>query len=180
MQQIFKAVLEAWAPAPAPTLAPVVFEAPREKLKARFPDVYRGKSHIDCYNFCQEYENYFATAEATKSIRIRFATSFFCDRINFRWQQYKRKHDTDTSIPVMWDKFKAFLRQSLGNSQAFVDSYWRKIKKDSQYQLEEVLNWAAHLKYLQAVLREFDPAAIPNEEIIIRYFREDLKPSVRV
>ena len=60
-----------------------------------------------------------------------------------------------------------------------MDIYWEKIKRNSQYQLEEVLNWAAHLKHLQAVLREFDPAATPNEEIMIRYFQEGLRPSVR-
>ena len=51
--------------------------------------------------------------------------------------------------------------------------------RDSQYQLEEVLDWAAHLEHLQVVLREFDPAAIPNEETMILYFRESLRPSVR-
>ena len=60
-----------------------------------------------------------------------------------------------------------------------MDTYWEKIKKDSQYQLEEVLDWVACLKHLQAVLREFDPAATLNEEIMIRYFREGLRPFVR-
>ena len=60
-----------------------------------------------------------------------------------------------------------------------MDAYWGKIKRDSQHQLEEVLDWAAHLEHLQAVLREFDPAATPNEEIMIRHFREGLRPSVR-
>ena len=55
LQQIFKTVLEvhALAPAlaPAPTLA--ASEEPRDKLlKARSPDVYCKKPHIDCYNFC--------------------------------------------------------------------------------------------------------------------------------
>ena len=79
----------------------------------------------------------------------------------------------------MWNEFKAFLRRSLGNSQAFVDAYWEKIKRDSQYQLEEVFDWTAYLKYLLVVFWEFDPAATPSEEIMIRYFREGLRPSVR-
>ena len=142
LQWILKAVLEARVPAPAPALvpAPVVSEVPWEKLKARSLDVYRGKSHMDCYNFCQQCEDYFATAGATGPTRIPFAASFLRDRISFRWQQYKRRHDTETSVPVTWDEFKAFLRRSLGDSQAFVDTYWGKIKRDSQYQLEEVLN----------------------------------------
>ena len=119
LQRILKAVLEARAPVPAP----VVSEVPREKLKARSPDVYRGKSHMDCYNFCQQCEDYFATAGATGPTRIPFAASFFRDRISFRWQQYKRRHDADTPVPVTWDEFKVFLRRSLGDSRAFVDTY---------------------------------------------------------
>ena len=42
-----------------------------------------------------------------------------------------------------------------------------------------MLDWAAHLEHLLAVFREFDPAATPNKEIIIRYFREGLRPSIR-
>ena len=110
LQRIFKAVLEARAlvpapappsvpasaptsvpapaPAPAPVLtpAPVVAETHREKLKARSPDLYCGKSHMDCYNFCQQCEDYFAIAGATGPTRIPFATSFLRDQINFRWQ----------------------------------------------------------------------------------------------
>ena len=95
---------------------------------------------MDCDNFCQQCENYFATVGATGPTWISFATFFFRDRISFCWQQYKRKHNVDSLIPVTWNEFKVFLRQSLGNSQAFVDIYWRKIKKDSQYQLEKVLD----------------------------------------
>ena len=53
LQRILKAVLEAWAPVPAPVPAFVISEVPRKKLKARYPNVYRGKSHMDYYNFCQ-------------------------------------------------------------------------------------------------------------------------------
>ena len=51
--------------------------------------------------------------------------------------------------------------------------------RNSQHQLEEVLDWAAHLEHQQAVLQEFDPAATSNKKIMIRYFREGLKPSIR-
>ena len=60
-----------------------------------------------------------------------------------------------------------------------MDIYWGKIKRDFQHQLEEVFDWAAHLEHLLAVLREFDLAATPNKEIMIRYFREGLMRSVR-
>ena len=83
LQWILKAVLEAQAPAPAPVISKVC----REKLKARSPDVYHGKSHMDYYNFCQQCEDYFATAGATRPTQILFATSFLWDRISFCWQQ---------------------------------------------------------------------------------------------
>ena len=92
LQRILKTVLKARVPAPTPVLAPastpapvpIVAETPYKKLKARFPDVNRGKFYIDCYNFCQQWEDYFATARATGLIRILFATSFLQDRISFR------------------------------------------------------------------------------------------------
>ncbi len=60
-----------------------------------------------------------------------------------------------------------------------MDSYWTKTRKDSQYQQEEILDWAAYLEHLQAVLKEFDPTVALNETILIRYFREELRPSIR-
>ena len=38
---------------------------------------------------------------------------------------------------------------------------------------------AAHLEHLQAVLQEFDSVAAPYEDIMIRYFRKGLRPSIR-
>ena len=60
-----------------------------------------------------------------------------------------------------------------------MDTYWGKIKRDPQHQLKEVLNWAAHLEHLLAVFQKFDPMVTPNKEIMIRYFREGLRPSIR-
>ncbi len=60
-----------------------------------------------------------------------------------------------------------------------MDSYWTKIRRDSQYQQEDVLDWAAHLEHLQAVLKEIDPSHAPNETTLIRYFREGFRPSIQ-
>ena len=139
----------------------------KKPLKARSPDVYCGKSHMKCYKFCQQCEDHFAIAGAKGPNRIPFAASFLWNRINFRWQQYKRKHEAQSTVPITWEEFKIFLCQSLGDSRAFVDSYWAKIKRNSQYQQEDVLDWAAYLKHLQAVLREFDTVAAPNENTMI-------------
>ncbi len=141
-----------------------------DKVKVKTPDVYCGRSHMECYNFCQQCKDHFATCRATGPNRIPFAVSFLRDQINFHWQQHKRKLEAKSSVPISWNKFKAFLRKFLGDSRVFVDSYWTKIRRDSQYQQEEVLDWAAHLEYLQAVLKEFDPTGATNKTTLIRYF----------
>ena len=51
--------------------------ASREQpLKARFPDLYYGNSHLNCYRFCQQCEDHFETAGANGPNRVPFATSF--------------------------------------------------------------------------------------------------------
>ncbi len=73
---------------------------PGDKFKAKTPDVYRGKSLMECYNFCQQYEDHFVTCRATGPNRIPFAASFLRDRINFHWQQHKRKLEAESSFPI--------------------------------------------------------------------------------
>ena len=81
---------------------------------------------------------------------------------------------------MTWVKFKNFLQKKLGNSKAFVDSIWKKVKCDSQYQDKLVKDWAAHVEYLQSILIEFDPEYAPEEDTMIRYFWKGLCPLVRV
>ena len=100
------------APVPAPTPAPVAFEElfqkfmkaylemnqgprqpPEEReqtFKAKVPEVYYGKSHIDCYHFCQQCKDHFETAGATRFNRTPFAASFFRENISVCWAQFKR------------------------------------------------------------------------------------------
>ena len=81
-------------------------EEPREgQLKAQFPDLYYGKSHMECYHFCQQCEDHFDTAGATGSNRTPFAASFLRGRISFRWHQHKRRGQVG---PLPWIDFKAF------------------------------------------------------------------------
>ena len=105
-----------------------------------------------------------------------FAASFLRGSISLRWAQHKRRHKSITLIT--WSKFKAFLQKDLESSQAFIDSIWSKFRRDSQYQLEEVRDWASHLQHLQSILSEFDRT--PDELTMICYFREGLKPSIKV
>ena len=59
-------------------------EVPRERpLKAKVLDVYFGKSHMDCYHYCQQCKDYFVTAGATGSNRTPFAALFLREKINF-------------------------------------------------------------------------------------------------
>ena len=53
-------------------------------LKARTPETYFGKSHMDCYHFCQQCENYFKISGATEINRIPFAATFLRDPISLR------------------------------------------------------------------------------------------------
>ena len=187
------------APVPAPTPALVASEElfkkfmkvyletnqrPRQPerkstLKAKVPEVYYDKSHMDCYHFCQQYEDCFETAGATGFNQTPFAAFFLCRNINVCWAQFKRRNRGKELTPITWTEFKAFLRKNLEESKLFVDSIWKKLKRNSQYQLEEVYNWASHLEYLQSILLKYDPVAAPTEVTIVRYFEEGLKPSIK-
>ena len=76
LAEIIMTVLEAQALASTLAPAPIISEVLRDKLKAHSPDVYHEKFHMDCYNFCQQCEDYFATIGATEPTQIPFAVSF--------------------------------------------------------------------------------------------------------
>ena len=131
LQRILRTVLEARPPALAPQQL-VFWESPCEQsLKARFPELYYSKTHIECYNFIQQCEDYFAIAGAKKPNCVPFAAIFFWEHALFRWQQYKAKNAGKTDVALTWEEFKAFFCWSLGESQVFVNSIWKTIKRDS-------------------------------------------------
>ncbi len=82
--------------------------------------------------------------------------------------------------PLTWDEFKAFLRKSLGESDAFVGHIWTKMRGDAQHQSEEVQDWAAHLEHLQSILLEFDADCAPGEGQLGRTFYDGLRPSIKL
>ena len=131
---------------------------------------------MECYHFCQQCEDHFDTAGATGSNRTPFAASFLRGRISFRWHQHKRRGQVG---PLPWIDFKAFLRKNLGDSRAFVDTTWSRVKRDSQFQQEEVQDWASHLEHFQSILQEFDEEGAPEESDLIWFFREGLRPSIK-
>ncbi len=81
---------------------------------------------------------------------------------------------------MTWNKFKTFLRKSPGESNAFVGHVWSKLRGDAQHQLEEVQDWAAHLKYLQSILLKFDANNNPWEGQLGRTFYDSLMPSINL
>ena len=76
LQQIFRTVLKTRRHASAPQ--PLVFSDGlcKRPWKARFPELYCGKTHIEYYNFIQQCENHFATARAKRPNRMPFAATF--------------------------------------------------------------------------------------------------------
>ena len=148
-------------------------------FKAQVPKVYYGKSHMDCYYFCQKCEDHFETPETTGNNPTLFAAFFLRENISVHWMKYKRCYRGEELIPITWTDFKAFLRKNLGESMSFVNSIWRKLKRDSHYQLKKVYDWASHLERFQSILIKFDPAAAPTGSTMVRYFEKGLKPSIK-
>ena len=82
-------------------------QGPREPLaerersfKAKVPEVYYDKSHMDCYHFCQRCKDHFETAGITRTNRTPFAASFLRGNISVRWMQYKRRHRSEELTPI--------------------------------------------------------------------------------
>ena len=95
--------------------------APREQpLKARFPDLYYGNSHLDCYRFCQQCEDHFKIARANRPNWVFFAASFLRRAMVQRWHQ--QKHCSKVKNPMKWEKFKDFLQTNLGDDRVFANS----------------------------------------------------------
>ena len=57
----------------------------KRPLKARTLETYFGKSHMDCYHFCQQCEDYFETLGATGMNRISFTATFLRGAISLKW-----------------------------------------------------------------------------------------------
>ena len=59
-------------------------ELQKRPFKARTPETYSGKSHIDYNYICQQYEDYFKTSGATRMNHTLFVAIFFHDSISLR------------------------------------------------------------------------------------------------
>ena len=83
---------------------------------------------------------------------------------------------SQSSLALGW--VQTFLRKSLGNSSALVDTLWSRIKQNSQYQWQKVHNWTSHLEHPESI--EFDVDRAPEKPDLIRFFWEGRQPSVEI
>lgn len=73
----------------------------KKSLKIKTSDIYRGRSHIEYYNFCLQYEDHLVIARANGKYRVIFATTFLKNRVLYRWQQHKQKIKGSTTLSNM-------------------------------------------------------------------------------
>ena len=118
--ELFKQFMKAYLEAQVPGRTEVDPKPRKLPLKARFPDLYYGNLHMDCYQFCQQSEDYFKTAGAKRPNRILFAALFLRGSVTQRWLQHKRR--CDGAVLMTWPEFKKFFQKNLGNSRAFINS----------------------------------------------------------
>ena len=143
-----KAYLDSQMPS---RIAPKLDSEPsKPPVKAYLLDLYNYNLLIDCYQFCQQCEDYFGTAGVKKLNQISFAAFFLRASISYQCLQHKQNYNK--AVLLIWSKFKDFFQKNLRDSRAFVNSIWKKVKCNSKYQDRSVQDWAAYLKYLEFVL----------------------------
>ena len=86
-------------------------ESQKRPIKARTTKTYFGKSHIYCYHFYLQCEDYFKISGTTKINCTQFAATYFYGTVSLRWAQYKCRHKNAT--PIIWPKFKFLLQKDL-------------------------------------------------------------------
>ncbi len=58
-------------------------------LKPQNPDLYNGHLYMECYYFCQQYEDHFEVARSLGHKHVPFTAEFLKNHILNWWQQYK-------------------------------------------------------------------------------------------
>ena len=106
-RELFKQFMRAYLEAQVPDQTKVDSKSRKQSLKTRFPDLYYGNSHMDCYRFCQQCKDHFETTRAKGRNKIPFAASFLHGLVTQQWLQHKRR--CDGAVPMTWAEFKDFL-----------------------------------------------------------------------
>lgn len=70
----------------------------KQTLKLKTPDIYKSKSHMDCYDFIQQYEDYFAISGSQDRNQIPFVATFFKEKTLNWWQVDKPKINAKTLV----------------------------------------------------------------------------------
>lgn len=133
-------------------------------------EVYKSKSYMNYYNFIQKCKEYFATSKFRGCNRVLFAVTFLRKKALNQQQQYRCKIEVKILIPPTWAEFEVFLQKSLGETHIFIDNIGQKFHKVSQYQLENVIDQSAYMKYLQSILKKFNDIAALKDNLLIWYF----------
>ena len=87
--ELFKQFMKAYLEAQVPGRTEVDPKPRKQPLKAQFPDLYYSNLHINCYRFCQQYEDHFGTAGAKGPNRIPFTALFLRRLVTQQWLQHK-------------------------------------------------------------------------------------------
>lgn len=85
LQQILKTVLELRIPAYSKNWR-TLEDLSERTVKPRALDVYKNKSHIDCYNFIHQCKDYFVTSKSRGRNRVPFVATFLKEKTLNRWQ----------------------------------------------------------------------------------------------
>ena len=65
--------------------AQALAKSQKRPLKTRISETYWSKSHMECYHFYQQCEDYSIISGVTKTNYTLFTASFLRDFISFRW-----------------------------------------------------------------------------------------------
>ena len=127
--KLFKQFIKTYLETQVPKQTKVDPKPRKQPFKAQFPNLYYGSLDMDYYQFCQQCKDHFKTAGAKGPNKILFKALFLHALVTQQWLKYKRR--CDGAVAMTWVKFKDFFWKNLGNFEAFVDSIWKKVKRNS-------------------------------------------------
>ena len=95
-----------------------------------------------------------------------------CGRISFHRHQHKRRNQA-AEAPLPRVEFKLSFGKVLVAPVLWgVDTIWSRVKRNSQYQWEEVHNWASHLEHPQSI--KFDADRASESPTSFDFFKKDV------
>lgn len=130
---------------------------------------------IKYYNFYKKCKDYFATTQTIGQNRVVFITTFLKNKALYYLCQYQRKIENITKVLSNKKNLKSSFVIVLKNHKLFQTLSENKIRKASQYQLEEIIDQTTYFEHLQSILKKINFITIPNKEILIQYFCNKLR-----